>query len=578
MSTIRYSFVLGFGVFAFVFATSFFNPTPEIVKHAKIAHTLERMALLKTIGDIAIVGGTAILLIALAVGLRWLWGWSGRPMQLRAEDGLFPALYVDRSTILDRLTGQRRLFAHDPNRSGGASLGINIGRNGEISAHGAQVESSEQAAIIRDALKVQKVQAGYRRGPTVAEIKGELGYYDRTPRPAIITEGQKLLPQQTTQPILTLSEAIRQVGGAGDIPLGQQQDGANALAVWKPSTAPHMSILGSTQQGKTSGAGFTIATCAIKHGWRVVILDPEEEGQWRIFQPWAEWTHADEDSVTGHVLAVHSEYERRGQMMVAAGASSFAEMRNERRVLLVIEEYGDLRNRADAAGTLAEFDGAMAQLARRGGKRGFHLLLIDQHHKGSYATPAWPETVARNVHRLSFHQPSNDSGLVGWWDMQSLTPGQFGYKAERYQAWHARPEVERILAGVPRLTGPRILDNVPFGRSVTPNAATPIGVQPGQDAPNGRPALVGDEARQAIFSHLDKSPNASQADIRTSLGTSKGWTHQCWHEWHAAQKAKPPITSQTLGLDGVGREVFDLSSDVGAEAIRRIDWRKVEIK
>lgn len=280
--------------------------------------------------------------------------------------------------------------------------------------------------------------------------------------------------------------------------------------------------------------------------------------------------------------------------MLAQQAATFSAIQPAaRRVLLVIEEYGDIRNRAEAAGTLAEFDAALAQLARRGGKRGFHLLLIDQHYKGSYDTPPWPETVARNVHRLSFHQPQNDTGLVGWWDMQGLEPGQFAYRADRYHAWQAMAEAPRLLANVPRLSGPRILDNVPvidgsFVRSVAktpstmPEMAGNRGGSPTErpkERPTERPPLIGDEARQAIHAHLTTNPKATQAEIRDALKTSKGWTHQCWHEWHAAQKNKPqPPTAPANVWDVMGREVIDLTNEAGADAIRRINWKEVVIK
>lgn len=588
MSTIKVTFALGFAVLVFVVASAVVNPAPDAIQHARVQNQIERMELLQTVGNVAIVGGTAILLIALAIGLRFLWAWSGRPLTLYARDGLFPAVVIDLSTPLDRLTGQRRILAHDPNRSGGATLSIHAARDGQITAHGAQVESSDQAAIIKSALNVQKVQAGYRRGPTVAEIKGELGYYDRTPRPAIITEQPKALPAPV-QPLLTLSEAIRQAGSAGDIPLGQQPDGERKLAIWRPRQSYHMSILGSSGNGKTSSVGYTIAICAIHQGWRVVILDPEEEQQWRLLSPWAEWTHADEDSVTGHILAVHTEYERRGEFMTANRYAAYSEIpsyHNQRRVLMIVEEYGDLRSKAEKAGTLAEFDDALAQLARRGGKRGFHLLLLDQHYKATDSAPAWPETVARNVHRLSFHQAARDSSLVGVNEMPDLEPGQFGYRSARYEAWEARSQVDRLLANVPRLSGPRILDNAPvidgsFVRSAA-LAATPTGVIGAENAPNERtnerPILTGDEARQAIHAHLTANPKATQAEIRDALKTSKGWTHQCWHEWHAIQKTRPQPPTPANVWDVMGREVIDLTDEAGADAIRRIDWRKVEIK
>ena len=73
MSTIKATFVLGFAVLVFVVASAVVNPAPDAIQHARVQNQIERMELLQTVGNVAIVGGTAILLIALAIGLRFLW-------------------------------------------------------------------------------------------------------------------------------------------------------------------------------------------------------------------------------------------------------------------------------------------------------------------------------------------------------------------------------------------------------------------------------------------------------------------------------------------------------------------------
>jgi len=458
-------------IIAGTIAYSQLNPQPDAIRRAAIAHQLARMERAQHIGDIFLPSLAAIVLAAGLGGVRWIWRSAGRPEQIHAEGGLFPILAWDRSTLLDRLTGRRRVTTHDANRAVAATLSITSEADGTIHA-AADIKPEQwpdQIAVTKAAIGVQAQQArstGRNGGPNVAKIKERQGWYDK-PQPAT---AQVLPPTQLPalpQPALSLDEAIRQIGGAGDIPLGQEADGARRLAVWKPAQAPHIAILGSTQQGKSSGAAYTAVLTVIRRGWRVTVLDPEGSGasQWKAISPWAEWAQVDGHSATRYTRAVLDEAERRGRILAAAGAANIGEIDEAARpprLLVVVEEYAELRDKADAAGTLAAFDFAVGSTAQTGGKLGIHLMLISQSFRSANGTP-WPATVRDNcAARLSYNQPGNDStkSMGGLYELGNLEPGQFAYRGTVYRSWNARPEAERILATIPKRT-PQTIDHQP---------------------------------------------------------------------------------------------------------------------
>ena len=89
------------------------------------------------------------------------------------------------------------------------------------------------------------------RGHRQPVVPGELGYYDRTPRPAIIAEQTKALPAPV-QPLLSLGDAIRQAGSAGDIPLGQQPDGERKLLRTHTSPVQIRAMLAHTERHRNA--------------------------------------------------------------------------------------------------------------------------------------------------------------------------------------------------------------------------------------------------------------------------------------------------------------------------------------
>ena len=571
-------------IIAGIVANSYLHPTPDAIRQAQMQHSLERMQLWHNIGQIALPSAVGLLLLALAGGVRWVWRFSGRPTLIHSEDGLYPVAVWDRSTLRDRLAGKRRVLAHNPNTAIASTLSITAEPDGQITAASDTPDSrhADQIAVVQSALSVQRTLAAASalKAPreSVAQIKERHGYYDNPPRPkeAQVIPPLALPALAPAQSVLTLADAMKPAI-VGDIIFGQEPDGARGLAVYRPADDYHISLLGSSGFGKSTNAAWAILLGFLRMGGIATVAEPEGAAQFAEVQPWAEWARLDGAGLTRHAETIHREFQRRGDEMTRRGAGHFSDIpANERppHLLAIFEEYTKARTQAQRAGTLADFDAIMGEIAQDAGKTGIHLLLIAQNFHPTDGQP-WPVTVRDNCgFRISYNQPGNDitKTLGGVYKLSALEKGQFAHRGKIYNGYHARPEFARILANVPHRSGPGILDGggASGGRSVVrsvDNSPAPTGVQPYRTATESdtestteRPALVGDEARQAIHAHLEKSPNATQADIRAALGTSNGWTHQCWHEWHKAQKLQSPTPSAKPEPEWVGgKEFLDLS-------------------
>lgn len=458
---------LGVLIIAGVIIYGYINPTPDPIRQAEIANKLASMERARRIGDIFWPTLAAIVLAAAAGGARWVWRESGKPTEVHAEAGLYPVLVMDKSTPRDRFAGLRRVLTHNPNT--GESLSVVSTPDGAITAESSiqPDHHADHIQIARDVIGVQKTQAaasGMRalKGPTVAEIKAQKGWYDNPPQRggAQVIDNAPALPAPTQAP-LTLADAMRPAT-AGDIVFGQEPDGARKLAVYRPADDYHISLLGSSGYGKSTNAAWTILMGFLRMGGRAVVAEPEGAAQFAEVQPWAEWARLDGAGLTRHAESIHREFQRRGDEMTRRGAGHFSDIpANERppHLLAIFEEYTKARTQAQKAGTLADFDAILGELAQDAGKTGIHLLLIAQHFHPTTGQP-WPATVRNNCgFRLSYNQPDNDSTktLAGLYELSSLEKGQFAHRGRVYNGWHARPEAQRILANVPKRSGPGLL-------------------------------------------------------------------------------------------------------------------------
>lgn len=358
------------------------------------------------------------------------------------------------------------------------------------------------------------------------------------------------------------------------IALGYRWDNTQhkyTVAPWNPTERPILGILGSTRQGKTSGVGIAVASQLALQGWHGLILDPEREGTWAILAPWMEYHRTDHTLLIDQLAAVQGEYQRRGDIMAAHSVDDAVRLPPGVMPFfaLIIEELGRLRETLPTA-EKSEFDNQISNLVRVGGKRGMAIVVIDQHYK-SY-DGQWPAVLRQNALRLSYRQEIEDYNLVRVDGLSQLERGQFAYRGQIWRSWDARTAAIPLLSRQSLPKHPAIINGhaVRMESSPARSVAVPQEVDSLPTPPNAA-AERSEETRLAIIAYLDGHPQATQADIRNALGTSKGYTHQVWHEWHNARNSQPAIHPATIPDALTGwRTVIDADDPSQAAEIENI--------
>jgi len=533
----------------------------SLEQQAARAKIENKIAFLEAWGQVQIVlvyagGGTLILLIV-GGGLVALAFTGKAARSLHAVNGLFP-LIVERPNVVARLLGQRDPVVINPNLQLGP-----VGRYREIKG-GIQAiipvgDTEKQLIATSNAQRVQLMQAmtGSNGIKYAAQAKYASGYYDRPNHQITQMDETPALP--APQEPMPLQLAMNRAGESGEIILGQAQDRGFVRAVWRPVMVPHLAVWGSTQQGKTSGIGFSVALQLIAAGYLVFILDVEEEANWSVLNGWAEYHPTDPTQFPGQVKALADEWTRRGEILRQSQTSNWSALpasAQERRMAIIVEEYGRIRTQAGDYGNLDDIDRVLGDLAARGGKRGMHLVLLDQHYRGQFGK--WPGPVLNNAgSRVTFRQPVEDYSLAGYYGLQSLARGQFAYEGNKYDSYHARPHAQTLLANVPTLDARPIIGSNGRSFAISDPArqnrpATPVPpVLPTPPPPPAQPEET--ELQQAARRWLAAHPDSTQAAMRQALAihnggkdVAQGYGHELWHRYHPnGNEYSPPPATQS---------------------------------
>lgn len=354
-------------------------------------------------------------------------------------------------------------------------------------------------------------------------------------------EEKPVAPAIITPPALpalprTPATAQSMVAGTGpqttQLAIGEEVK-TGEIVTWDVEQHPFARVHGATQSGKTSVARLLVAQ-AIRHGWEVVIIDRRRGKDWGIFQNHAQLVDAREPSAL--VAVLQAEVQRYGDRDAELGKHNAPNLTKlatitgnaYRRRLIVVEELGTQHMNAKAQGRemYGAFVTALRKLTAEAGATGIHGLYIDQ------IPDAWDKAVRYNASgSIVFHLPDYGGQVAGYPMAHQLPQFHCHYEGRIIRAGALTEEQIRQTIG--RATG----RNTPV-RTMQDGGLPPMNdtERSAENVPNERHVLTPDEARQAIHAHLDRRPQASQAEIRQALGTSKGWTHQCWHEWHTKQK------------------------------------------
>ena len=375
------------------------------------------------------------------------------------------------------------------------------------------------------------------------------------PKPAIAPAQLPPPPAAPMAPLLTLTDALG--NSTGNRWIVGQSDNGDAVA-FEPSSHAHAAIVGATGTGKTTSVGFSLALAALRAGWHVAILDPDGGANWQPFAAHAEWHETDRSAFPGQIEAIHNMYERRENTG------------NPRPVLIVLEEYGDLiRQLRTASRTDADaVDGMLDSILQRGRKRRIHVAMIDQYPEH------WSQAIIGGTKfRAVFQMGPNQGAKMEEYKAARLPDvGRFLVRGVEYSSFDASAQVHAILRQLPAPSSAKRIINGTINRSPARSFARSVTVlspvdTPPATPPNALPADRSEETRLAILAHLDANPTATQADVRNALNTSKGYTHQVWHEWHTARSARPALQSNVFGK---ALTVLDATNPADAADIKSI--------
>lgn len=513
---------------------------------------------------IATVGTLALAYIGF---MRWQ---SDRHQQYRVIDGSLP---LQRHKLP---TGD--IVVVDPNKIPGAAyvIGPSVGYREIASSIGPQVQLLIDQAV-------QQTRSLAAIAPGDQAIVRTRGMIHQPKYPASIT---KMMPkpdnrqpapvepvetQRPPAPRLDATTALAQSTGSRWI-LGQADDGSTIA--FEPARHFSLGIIGVTGTGKTSSVGFGAALAALRAGWHVAVINPDGNRRppdggpgWYMLESHIELHDTDPTVFPSQVEAVYKFFERR------------ATLTSPRPVLVIFEEYGDInrhlrkRSKSDADAV----DVMLDTILTRGRKHSVHAAFIDQYPEH------WSNAVLGGTKLKTVFQLGPGQGQkVEEYHAGKLPPtGRFLTRGVEYASFDTSAAVPALLRQLPTPDKPRRIINgtatrVPdrsVGHSAAPSVAPSVGVlqevaPPSPTPPNER----SEETRLAIFAHLDAHPKASQADIRRLLKTSNGYTHQVWHEWHAAQSTNQPTNQPATIPDALHgwREVVESDNPASVEQMEAI--------
>lgn len=361
------------------------------------------------------------------------------------------------------------------------------------------------------------------------------GGWDK-PLPRLAPEPEAPPPPRATQPLPLL--AALQQSQPDKFILGYNEQ-TNGLACFNPRTSIHAAIIGASGTGKTESTGMQMALLAIKYGYHLVILDPKGGVDWRLFAAHAEWYETDSTVFAHQMDALLHVHQHRYQLVRDQQVATVFDLPTPLPpILVMIEEYGDLRDQMLGAGRTRDAEHVelvMSKLFRLARMTGIGLVLIDQYPE-AWTRQAMTGTKAKFVYQLGPGQ----GNAVGQYHAQNLPDhGRFIYRGGEFDAWHSKPFAEKTLQRWPLRQRPPILDGV---YTIQPEAEN----EPPSPSPlvAPTPELGPTKIQQAVWAWMDSHPEVvatnQQAPMRSDLAAqgmtiSRGYASELWHEYKNKQ-------------------------------------------
>lgn len=420
--------------------------------------------------------GTAVLL-ALTGLAAWIFVSKRRERINRQQDGQYPLRqYRLGNSWQERLFGGVKLLV-DPNNMVGSAAVIHP-------VHGyVELEPAagwDRQVAVRNQVQVTRHLEAMNPGDSVLEKIGGMmpgqrsrmdastgkllaGYWDRSPRvgggePRQI-EAAVEAPEESAPPVkpLALLDALNKSTPRQWL-LGQSDGGK--IAQFDLDTHHNIGVIGVPGTGKSHGTGYQLLLLAIRHGFHAIVLDGKGGIDFGMFDGAAEWHETDPDLLADQIAVLADEHERRGRMLAQHGASNMWELNGHAppRLFVLMEEYGALQDdmRMSNPRQAERTNYLVNKLMRKGRATGIHFGLLDQD------TEFWSSPVRGAAKcKVIYQVDESEAGRLGEYHAARLPErGAFMLRggSDQYAAWHVEPHAKRLLASLPALRGPRLLE------------------------------------------------------------------------------------------------------------------------
>lgn len=485
------------------------------------------------------------------------------------SSGMYPELVRDVTPLHKRLSGELKIWRHNPNMSVAPDTYATLNGSMRIEAATDGLSAEQQLQYARDSWSVQRTAAAAHAmaRPNVAMMKAAAGVYDwqaereraRAEAIAQRTQPAQIADAGPVEQELTPGQALER-SQAGVVYIGQQDTGRRALAAWDTNGASTLGIFGANGTGKTSSVATMVTLAMVRWGWRLWVLDGKDSGDWDEFGGHAEVVPVAQHNIEDAMQAIWEEYQRRETVMSEYRARDYRHLPPDvqaefPRWGVVFEEFGATRLSLRSK-TRAQLDKFLSVLCQKARYTGWHGVFIDQRPsdytdemKGNLKSVACFKLLMNQGHAVNAYHAG-----------QLADVGEFEMDGGRYWAFHAEPLARSVLAGVPVRS---------FGRSVTggDRTVTPLPLPNAErrtDAPNDETT----DLQAAVWSWRDANPNGTQADMRRDFAErgieiAKSYAHECWHKWPGVPlpDLKDEMTLEELQALGVGLEAIEIDRD-----------------
>ncbi len=315
--------------------------------------------------------------------------------------------------------------------------------------------------------------------------------------------------------------------------LGLARD--NSIVSWDILSAPHLRVHGQSQGSGKTTLIKGIAAGVLRAGHHVIVLDRRQFKDWSLFGDKVERIdNTQPGAFIGTLRQIEQLYQERDRRLGAAGVGSFGKLSNreDKRIFLIISEFGSACRAAKAAGDYEAVAMVLKNILAEAAAPGVHLVFEDQVRDGN-----WPPVVRGNALPVTGYLPEDTAAMGGYRKAFKLRGYKFHYDGQVFKSFNIDLEAADLLRGVGDAS-PIISPSSFFLPAENTQNTGDFGVVEGRK--EGRKEdLSATELQQMILAWRDGGRGSQAAFIRylketTGQTVSDGYVSKVWRQGSAS--------------------------------------------